>query len=422
MGQNNNHKSNFHFLILGCKSFAVNYSLKSGTHRHHQTLGFIPGDALPGLYCNRLQFLLVLGAFSIQFCLQQVKCMLNRIQVRWLTWPLHNSPLLSLQNSLVAFAVCFGSLSICTVKRRPMSSEAFGWIWADNIARNTSEFILLLLSAVTSSINTREPVPLAAIHAHAMTLPPPCFTDEVVCLGSWAVPFLLHTLLFPSLWYKLILVSSVHRMLFQNCEGFFRCRLANSNLAFLFLRLTNGLHLVVNPLYSLWWSLLLIVDFDTHTPTSWRVFLIWPTVVKGVFFTRERILRSSTTVVFRGLPGLLVLLSSPVRSFFLRMFQTVVLATPNVFAISLMGLFCFFSLMMACFTDSDSSLDLILTVDSNRFQMQIAHLKWTLDLLSAHCNWDNEGITHTWPWNSWEANCPITFGPLTSGRHICKLL
>ncbi len=164
--------------------------------------------------------------------------------------------------------------------------------------------------------------------------------------------------------------------------------LANSNLAFLFLRLTNGLHLVVNPLYSLWWSLLLIVDFDTHTPTSWRVFLIWPTVVKGVFFTRERILRSSTTVVFRGLPGLLVLLSSPVRSFLLRMFQTVVLATPNVFAISLKGLFCFFSLMMACFTDSDSSLDLILTVDSNRFQMQIAHLKWNLTFYLLIVNWD----------------------------------
>ncbi len=139
-------------------------------------------------------------------------------------------------------------------------------------------------------------------------------------------------------------------------------------------------------------------------------------------YHHHAILRSSTTVVFRGLPGLLVLLSSPVRSFFLRMFQTVVLATPNVFAISLMGLFSFFSLMMACFTDRDRSLDLILTVDSNRFQMQIAHLKWTLDLLSAHCNWDSEGITHTWPWNSWEANCPITFGPLTSGRHICKLL
>ena len=45
MGQANNHKSNFHFLILGCKSFAVNYSLKSGTHGHHQMMGFIPGDA-----------------------------------------------------------------------------------------------------------------------------------------------------------------------------------------------------------------------------------------------------------------------------------------------------------------------------------------------------------------------------------------
>ena len=122
--------------------------------------------------------------------------------------------------------------------------------------------------------------------------------------------------------------------------------------------------------------------------------------MKGVFFTRERILRSSTTVVFCGLTGLLVLMSSEVRSFFLRMFQTVDLATPNVFAISLMGLFRFFSLMMACFTDSDSSLDLMLRVDSYRFQMQIAHLKWTLDLLSAPCKWDNEGITHTKPWNS----------------------
>ena len=83
MGQTNNHKSNFHFLILGCKSFAVNYSLKSGTHRHHQTLGFIPGDALPGLYCNCLQFPLVLGAFSLQFCLQRVKCTLDLFVRVW---------------------------------------------------------------------------------------------------------------------------------------------------------------------------------------------------------------------------------------------------------------------------------------------------------------------------------------------------
>ena len=205
MGQTNNHKSNCHFLILGCKSFAVNYSQKSGKHRHHQTLGFIPGDALPGLYCNCLQFLLVLGAFSLEFCLQQVKCMLNRIQVRWLSWPLPTFHSFALKNSLVAFAVCFGPLSICTVKRRPMSSETI-----------LAEYEQIILPETLQN----------------SLLPPPCFTDEVVCFGSWAVPLFLHTLLFPSFWYKLIFVSSVHRMLFQNCKGFFICCLANSNLVF----------------------------------------------------------------------------------------------------------------------------------------------------------------------------------------------
>ncbi len=174
-------------------------------------------------------------------------------------------------------------------------------------------------------------------------------------------------------------------MLFQNCEGFFRCRWQTLIWPSCFW----GSPMV----YILWWTLCIHSGevfswcWLWHTYTyllrgSWSGQLLW-----RVFFTRERILRSSTTVVFVVLPGLLVLLSSPCAFLLLRMFQTVVLATPNVFAISLMGLFVFSALMMACFTDSDSSLDLILTVDSNRFQMQIAHLKWTLDLLSAHCNW-----------------------------------
>ncbi len=136
MGQNNNHKSNFHFLILGCKSFAVNYSLKSGTHRHHQTLGFIPGDALPGLYCNRLQFLLVLGAFSLQFCLQQVKCMLNRIQVRWLTWPLHNSPLLSLQKLFGCFC---SMLWVIVHLHCEAPSNEFWSIWLNMSSRGATD-------------------------------------------------------------------------------------------------------------------------------------------------------------------------------------------------------------------------------------------------------------------------------------------
>ena len=84
----------------------------------------------------------------------------------------------------------------------------------------------------------------------------------------------------------------------------------------------------------------------------------------------------------------------------------------------------------------DSSLGLILRVDSNRFQMQIAHLKWTLDLLSAPCKWDNEGITHTmeqlssqlshyhWSLKKWEAHIETVVIPTPFtwfGRNTLKL-
>ncbi len=84
------------------------------------------------------------------------------------------------QKLLCCFAVCFGSSSINTMKRRPINFAPFDWIWAE----------------------------------------------------SWAVPSLLHTFFFPSFWYRFILISAVQRMLFQTCSGFFRCFLAKSNLAF----------------------------------------------------------------------------------------------------------------------------------------------------------------------------------------------
>ena len=72
-----------------------------------------------------------------------------------------------------------------------------------------------------------------------------------------------------------------------------------------------------------------MVDLDIDTPTSWRVLFTRLAVVNGILFTMEMILRSSNTVVFREHPGLFALLSSPVPSFFLGMYQTVDLATPN---------------------------------------------------------------------------------------------
>lgn len=152
------------------------------------------------------------------------------------------------------------------------------------------------------SINTSDPVPLASINAHT--------------IRWWYVS--VHEHPYSSL-FILIIVSSIHRLLFESCTDFF----GNSNLAYLFLRLTVDFHLVVNPLYVLYsaeaFSCLLT---DTDTPTSWREYFIWPTVVK-VFFASKRILPTPTTVAFCGVPGLTVVLSSPVHSIFLRMHQIV---------------------------------------------------------------------------------------------------
>ncbi len=79
----------------------------------------------------------------------------------------------------------------------------------------TSELIRLFLSSVTS-IN-KNPVPLEAMHAHAIT---PCFTDDVVCFELWAVPSLRHTFILPVILVQVDLNFSVQRMLLQTGSGF----------------------------------------------------------------------------------------------------------------------------------------------------------------------------------------------------------
>ncbi len=70
-----------------------------------------------------------------------------------------------------------------------------------------------------------------------------------------------------------IINPAVQRMLLQNWSGFF----------FMFWQslMWPCLHLVVNPPYLLWWSLLLTADFDCDTSTPWRVFFFWLEFVKG---------------------------------------------------------------------------------------------------------------------------------------------
>lgn len=120
-----------------------------------------------------------------------------------------------LRNSWVSFTVCFDHYlfalwsTVQSVLKHLSESE-------QSTALYTSQFIMLLLS----SINTNDTVTLAATHAHAVTLPSSCLTDNGVFFQSRSGP------------------------------SFLRASTAKSNLTFLYISVTNGLHLVVNPLYS----------------------------------------------------------------------------------------------------------------------------------------------------------------------------
>lgn len=96
--------------------------------------------------------------------------------------------LFALGSSWIAVTVC---LSYPSAMCHSVYCSGFGWIWADSLALHMSEFILLLISAVTLSMNIREPNPLAAIHAHTTTLP---LMSERWC-GQPS-----HNFLLPSFW------------------------------------------------------------------------------------------------------------------------------------------------------------------------------------------------------------------------------
>lgn len=75
--------------------------------------------------------------------------------------------------------------------------------------------MLLLLSWGLASIRISELIPEEAIQAQAMTIPPPCLTYELVCLGAWADPFNLHALAIPSLWKMLILLPDLLWLIYE---------------------------------------------------------------------------------------------------------------------------------------------------------------------------------------------------------------
>ncbi len=100
---------------------------------------------------------------------------------------------LALINSLTELGGCFGSLSWCNMKHFPMNLVGFSWILVGKMVSYPSKLIQLLSSYIKSSVKLSGPVPETAMHAHAMTPPPPCFTDAWDLLQ---LPFFLHIFAF----------------------------------------------------------------------------------------------------------------------------------------------------------------------------------------------------------------------------------
>ncbi len=121
---------------------------------------------------------------------------------------------------------------------------------------------------------------------------------------------------------------------------FFRCFWQSLNLALL--------HLVANPLYLLSGSLLLIVDVDSDTPASWRVFFSWLDVVKGFYLPwRGSSYHPRSFPLWTSMP--FMLLCTPVHSFFSQNVPNCWFGHSKCSCYLSNGLFCFWSLTIVCF-------------------------------------------------------------------------
>lgn len=150
--------------------------------------------------------------------------------------------------------------------------------------------------------------------------------------------------------HNFIKVSSAQRIFLH---------VTKSNLSFLSLNVTISLHFVVNPLCLHSWRCLWIVD------------LTGLNFVKVFCFAMEIILPSSTLAIFCSFPGLLMVLSSPVRS-------------------------------------SQKGVKCQLNARNKLLTFYLHHLSWNL------------GTHHTCPWNCLSVNCLCTFAP-ENGGILCKI-
>lgn len=127
------------------------------------------------------------------------------------------------------------------------------------------------------------------------------------CFGSLAVALLPFTFLSHSLsgWIVVYHPTELHCWTLSSSFFFFSGWRGGGyvyvycNLAFHFLRLTRGFHLVLHPQSFCSWTILLVVDKAACSPASWRASLTCWALTKGFFFSTQTPLCSLTRLTFK---------------------------------------------------------------------------------------------------------------------------
>ncbi len=107
-------------------------------------------------------------------------------------------------HSLVALALCLGSLSCWKTKPWPIFNAP------TEGRRLLAKILRYMAPSILPSIRCSHPVPFAEMHPQSMMFPPPCFTLGMVFLGLYSSLFFLQTRQVEFIPKSYILVSSDH--------------------------------------------------------------------------------------------------------------------------------------------------------------------------------------------------------------------
>ena len=195
-------------LILRTETFVCNYRGQTFPVLLNQVCAHCSRDFGPLLHTDLFQIFQATRSFS---SLQRFS-----IGFRSGDWLGHSRTLKCFlrSHSLVALAVCFGSLSCWKTQPRPIfNALTEGRRLLPKISRYMAPSIL-------PSLRCSRPVPFAEKHPQSMMYPPPCFTVGMVFLGLYSSFFFLQTRRVEFIPNSSILVSSDH-MAFShsNCEA-----------------------------------------------------------------------------------------------------------------------------------------------------------------------------------------------------------